>query len=274
MIFDCFIFFNELELLEIRLNELDGVVDKFVLVEAARTFTNKPKPLYFEENKARFSNFLHKIIHITADNYPEYDTPWTYEIHQRNSIMHGLQKCNPDDIIIISDIDEIPSAEAVLNAVKKNGLKILKQKQYYYFLNRQCIEMPFWYEGSRILKYKDFVKKTPQNIRRSRFGKIIDNGGWHFSFLGGAERVKYKLESFAHHEYGSGKYTDIDHISEKIKKGDDLFDRRIFFGLKKFFGRRDVLGKKITYKTVPIDDTFPLFVRTNSDKLASLISEN
>ena len=114
MIFDCFIFFNEFELLEIRLNELNDVVDKFVLVEATKTHQGKDKPLYFEENKKQFSDFLNKMIHIAVSDYPKRASPLQLEYHQRNKISEGLNTCFPEDQIIISDIDEIPRPAKII----------------------------------------------------------------------------------------------------------------------------------------------------------------
>ena len=119
MIYDCFSFFNELDILEIRLNTLNEVVDKFVLVEAPWTFTGNPKPLYFEENKERFKLFLDKIIHIVADQPPvsptvtERENAWIRESHQRNSINAGLNNAKNNDLIIISDLDEIPNPQII-----------------------------------------------------------------------------------------------------------------------------------------------------------------
>src|SRR5690349_24880068 len=118
MTYDCFTFFNELDLLEIRLNVLNPVVDKFVLVESTRTFQNKPKPLYFQQNATRFSAFKDKIIHIVVDQFPDFGdwteaNSWTLEHHQRNSINRGLTRCTRDDVVIISDLDEIPRPETI-----------------------------------------------------------------------------------------------------------------------------------------------------------------
>ena len=108
MIIDCFPFFNELDVLELRLNILDEVVDKFILVEASKTQTKLDKPFYFEENKNRYSKFLDKIIHVKIEDYPKEDG-WAMENFQRNCIQLGLEKLNLtiNDIIAISDVDEI-----------------------------------------------------------------------------------------------------------------------------------------------------------------------
>ena len=147
MVYDCFIFFNELDLLEIRLNELDDVVDYFVLVEANRTFQNNHKPYYFDENKERFSQFLPKIIHIKLDKYPLFIpiinpfTPWKLEIYQRNSILQGLKNCEKEDIILISDVDEIPKASLIKETISKgiNQIYGLKMSMFLYYFNNQLI---------------------------------------------------------------------------------------------------------------------------------------
>src|ERR1035438_146655 len=137
MIYDCFTFFNELDLLEIRLNILDKTVDKFVLVEATKTHQGKEKPLHFSENKKRFEKFLPKIIHVIVDDYPEYEgkSAWILEQHQRNMIQTGLNNCKPDDIILISDVDEIPNSDKILEYKNKSGIKIFRQRMFYYYIN-------------------------------------------------------------------------------------------------------------------------------------------
>ena len=117
-IYDGFTFFNELDLLEIRLNVLNDVVDYFILVEGSKTFKGEDKPFIFDENKARFAPFLHKIIHIKVVDYPEVDLTqddnitlaWAYENFQRNAIDRGLTDAAQDDVIIISDVDEMSCA--------------------------------------------------------------------------------------------------------------------------------------------------------------------
>ena len=138
MIYDCFTFFNELDLLEIRLNILNEVVDKFVLVEATRTHRGNPKPLYFKENKKRFAPFLDKIIHIVVDSYEPVEKyiaskdsdpklhSWAYENFQRHAIIHGLDDLKDEDSLIISDLDEIPTAEAVRRAANASDKHVFQ----------------------------------------------------------------------------------------------------------------------------------------------------
>ena len=112
-VFDCFTFFNELDLLEVRLNELAPVVDVFVIAEATRTFTGKEKPLYFKENSARFAPFLDRMVHVVVDDFPDTSSSWTREIHQRDCVRRGLASAGPEDILLLSDVDEIPRAGSV-----------------------------------------------------------------------------------------------------------------------------------------------------------------
>ena len=121
-VIDCFIFYNELDMLEFRLNELNDLVDYFVLVECIKTHSNNDKELYFENNKTRFSKFLDKIIHIIVkDNIPQTSNSMDRENYQRNCIDEGIKKLslNNDDIIIIADLDEIPDTKTVLNLKRR-----------------------------------------------------------------------------------------------------------------------------------------------------------
>ncbi len=248
MIYDCFAFFNELELLEIRLNELNDVVDKFVLVEATRTFQKQPKPLYFQENKHLFKAFEHKIIHIVVDKYPTFwkkfrvPTPWDYDNHQKEHILLGLQNCKDDDIIIVSDLDEIPNPDKIKQFAKIPGIKVFRQYQSYYFLNNVCRKIHdfegkglaqfnengygFW-QGSVMLFYKDI--RTIQTTRKYRDNKaserikIIPQGGWHFSYMGGVEKIIEKLGAWAHPEYNTEENRNPDRIRQIIRAGQSLF---------------------------------------------------
>ena len=130
MIYDCFSFFNEFDILDIRLHELNDIVDRFVLVEAPRTYRGEKKPLYFAENKERYSEFLEKIIHVVVDDLP---TPingdrWPPQIFQRRQLIRGLSSCSMDDIVIFSDLDEIPEASVIKEVIAGVGnLGIIKK---------------------------------------------------------------------------------------------------------------------------------------------------
>lgn len=258
MIYDCFIFFNELDLLELRLNELKDSVDRFVLVEASRTFSNLPKPLVYEENRERFSAFEGRIIHVVVDDFPLYDgNAWEYEKYQRNAIEQGIRGCRPDDIIIISDVDEIPSREAITRYRDLDGVHSLKQRFFYYFFNYLNRKQPFWHAPC-ILRYKDYTDAETLRIdgHLHRKHPMIENGGWHFSYLGGVDKIIEKLESFSHQEFNKPEYKDRENLARIISSGKDLFGR-----------------KGYTYKIVPIDSSYPREIVANQDKYRSCIAE-
>lgn len=255
MVYDCFIFFNELDLLEIRLNELNDVVDKFVLVEADRTFQNVQKPFVFEENKERFSKFSDKIIHIKLTKYPLFIplinpfSAWKLEYFQRNAVVKGLKNCKPNDIIMVSDVDEIPNTDVLKKYLEKGINKVygLKMNMYMYFLNNKLVfdggsnmtkeesKDGIWH-CTALLPYK-LLNKKPQRFRRiimrtKRRGEvyeIISNAGWHFTYLGGVKKIIQKLEAFSHTEFNLKEYKNEAAILENIKLGKDLFGRNMEF---------------------------------------------
>jgi len=162
MTYDCFSFFNELDLLEIRLNELSDVVDKFVLIEATKTHSGRFKPLYYKTNRTRYTKFHDKIIHIIVDDMPitpeeiqaaispqdrhwldtgyQLGDNWVRERFQRNAMMRALDDCDPDDIIIIEDADEMVRSEIIANldATMCDGSNAVMQTMHTYFINWEC----------------------------------------------------------------------------------------------------------------------------------------
>lgn len=247
-IYDCFTFFNELDLLEIRLNTLKDVVDYFVLVESTKTFSGKDKELYFLKNKKRFAAFMDRIIHVVVDDMPQDANRWGREFYQRNAIMRGLTNCNPDDIIIISDVDEIPDPDKITCSFTGEPIA-LKQRLYYYFLNCEAQEQS---NGSVILRFKDL--RSPQWARdqRNRF-RTIDNGGWHFSYLGGIEAIKRKIENFAHSEYDTPYFKSYRRLYEKVLSGEDIFER------------------DIKYRFVEINEGYPPYLIENLHRFEKLV---
>ena len=178
MVYDCFSFFNELDLLEIRLNVLKDVVDRFVLVEAVRTHTGKEKPLFFKENEARFAEFSDRIIHITVTDFSSVQSmpesrrrAWFIENLQRNSIVEGLSCAKDDDVVMISDVDEIPKPEAVKRAVSLGGVVRLGMKSCNYYLNYCNCVSPNWKLGTQVLKFSVF--KNPATYRNFKFSEFV-----------------------------------------------------------------------------------------------------
>ena len=297
-IYDTFMFFNELDLLEIRLNILDPYVDYFVISEATVTFSGKPKPLYYLENKARFKKFEHKIIHNIVDDTPsdfgsygQSDVYYTdrhksyphkhngrilsqltndcqIEVYQRDSIMKSLiPSALDDDIILYSDLDEIPNPNVfndIFKGLQHHKLLHLNQKWYIYYLNNFC-DLD-WF-GTRAFKFQylktcsvDLIR-YPTEDRSAQVGGIIEDAGWHFSFLGGADKVKEKLNSFA---FKGNRSTWFLHLVDKI------FKNRI---KKRIENNEDIFLTGRKFQVVEIDQSFPEYLINNIDSYRDFIKE-
>ena len=238
-VFDCFPFFNELDVLEIRLAELDALVDYFVIVEATHTHTAKPKPLYYADNRRRYDRFSHKIIHVVVDDLPlEPSNHWGREIFQRQAIMRGLGEARPDDRIITSDCDEIPKPEVLRRALGFPGLSrrivAFWCDNYNYRLNLRNVshdhrlgprlvtmsnlkspnavrEIPFRFSKRRYLR--PFVEPVAGLRVVKRLGKwlwptILWGGAWHFTCMGDLAAVNLKFASVAPHGAKSTELTE------------------------------------------------------------------
>jgi len=286
-VYDCFLFYDEFDILEIRLNILNDVVDYFVLVESSRTFSGNKKPLYFSKNKHKFSKYLNKIKHVVIDDeqYNKDLNFWQREFDQRDAILNGLEGCRKEDFVIIADVDEIPSPELVKEIVNQNlnSVAIIKQPCFYYYLNCKSSEV---FDKARIAKFKKI--KTPQQIRSYprynkinsnkstqivfkwfgsvrkrlsllfRFYKIYENAGWHFTYIKKPAQISEKIKDFSHMELDSKEYNDIKLIQARIENLQDPFDR------------------KYELRRVEIDRSFPEYLIKNIDKYSHLIlhSEN
>lgn len=195
MIVDCFPFFNELDLLELRLRELYDHVDRFVLVEATKTQSLLDKPLYYKENKARFKTWADKIVHVIVDDCPSNEgNLWTMENFQRNCIQRGLERIllTDSDFVMISDADEIPDMNVVKEWIKKGeAIFSVNMGFYAYFFNLKAKHRD-WI-GTVVCR-KDMLP-SPQALRAWKDHLPSCSGGWHFSWLGGAKAVHRKCLS-------------------------------------------------------------------------------
>lgn len=252
MVVDAFIFLNELDLLEIRLNTLSDIVDKFVLVESAFTFQGAPKAFFFEESRARFSPFLDRIEYIRLDQPPS-PNPWDNEKRQREAIAVGLEDCPNDATILLSDADEIPNPKRIDEFRNPSTLVRLEQSLYYYYLNG-FVPSIIW-PGTKVFRKGDLQRHGGiQRIREAHDQIVlVNNGGWHFSYLGGAESISYKLSAFAHTEFTTEYFRNQDRIEKVVAEGGDIFDR----------------SQRICY--VEIDSTFPQYLIENQDRFGHLI---
>jgi len=248
-IYDGFMFFNELELLEIRLNELDGLIEKFILVESPVTHSGKPKPLYYQDNADLFKRFHDHIIHVIY-NPPETQNSWDRERGQRDAIRQGVPELEDGDFVIVSDVDEIPSAESVRNYAPEMGVAAFNQSLYYFWLNTYSCG----WGGSKAIPYHEYIKGESLSNLRMRIDQFVpcDRPGWHFSYLGGKDRVLEKLESYAHVEMNS---------HENRRNTDYWVDNAILWN-----------GQQL--RICPIDHTFPDYLVQNEKKFSHLIKQH
>jgi len=278
MTYDCITFFNELDLLEIRLNVLKDVVDKFVLVEAGETHTGKPKPFYFKDNEARFATFKDKIIYVGIDKFPFGHDAWWNENYQRNEIMRALANANDDDWVMVSDLDEIPDPAVIRKCTQKKGVYQFREKSFGFYLNMLDVRTPYTW-GTKLLTvhdlrtgfdgietyYNEFLPHdlnqgtTVTKIRRRRFpeskgGETRIKAGWHFTCLGGAKAVLAKMRAVAPH-------LGFDPDSP------DLTEERVASLLAKGHSP----GLKMDCFAIPIDKRLPDYVRNSFGKYPHLV---
>jgi beta-1,4-mannosyl-glycoprotein beta-1,4-N-acetylglucosaminyltransferase len=264
MIIDCFPFFNELDVLEIRLNILDPFVDKFVLVEADKTQSFSPKPFFFEENKERFSKFLDKIVHVKMED----DLPreaWSLENLQRNYILKGLSKLSlkNSDIVAISDVDEIWNPlyldDIKTSLLSKNFVSITMD-YLVFFLNLETVDKNW--TGTVFTSAKNFLQATPQGVRNIKDRLLtINSGGWHFGYQGGKEMVYNKY------------YSCVEPMNKTLippqEDFNNLFDLRIKDG-GSFIYSDNIADESIKLKKYPIEK-LPKYIKDNLDKYQHLI---
>lgn len=279
MVYDCFQFFNELDILKIRLNVLNPVVDRFVISEATETFSGLEKPLYYEENKEMFAEFADKIIHVVVADTPEGDTHYR-DTFQKNAVTRGLAGCTDGDVIIFSDLDEIPNPDKIreiLGNFREDKIYHFAQRLFYCYLNMEevsgsllsyagefeGVEHKKWI-GTKMLSYKLLRE---QNLllgelrfpERKEIGIRVEDGGWHFGYMGGhgekdiRKRVQEKVVSAAHQEYNS-KHV-LSNVTDQIKDGKDIF------------------GRSARFVRCEIDGSFPEYIREHQEELSFLIMQ-
>jgi beta-1,4-mannosyl-glycoprotein beta-1,4-N-acetylglucosaminyltransferase len=275
-IYDCFCYFNEELLLELRFETLWDKVDYFVLCESILTISGHPKPLLFDINK--FQKYKSKIRHLIVDKYP-FDTSkdaWKNERWQRDYLINGLSDAQPDDLIMLSDVDEIPLPDSIdqysPSLTRKRG--DFQQYLYSYFLNNRWQEKgkPGIWVGTKITTYAYLMSFFDGSLERLRGYKLsgplrgikraffktflvqkISNGGWHFSWMAGIDKIIQKLESFAHQEFNKPEYKNPEKIKQLIIAGNDF------------------LLPDLKYEIQTLDEQFPPYLLSNIEKFESLI---
>lgn len=267
-IYDCFTFFNELDLLELRFEELYNHVDHFVLVEANRTFQNNVKPYYFGENQYRFAKYMDKVIHVQVDDMPVDTDAWGREAHQRNAIARGIVNAGPDDIIMVSDLDEIVRPKIVddLKNDNQNTIWGMRMPLFYFKFNYMLTTTDSIYTTWAMACRKKVLHST-EDLRRNRFSlngfelnynqngiRMMEHAGWQFSYLGDTEFAKSKIQSFSHTETNRPEIIDLLDIERSIAQGDGLG-----------------ISAVERFAPVKIDSYMPQSIQNNPDKYFNYI---
>lgn len=247
MILDCFMFFNELDLLEGRLEYLYDKVDYFIIIESNITFTGTPKPLNYLKNISRYKKYSDKIFYFpfnpdigqldlnfdkTNPIFLNFETSpfWKIEKMQRNHIEEALKFFDPNDIVLMGDLDEIPIKTAIDAGVeqleKKTAAAMCLNQDLYFYNFSQKQSYPSY--GTIITTNKFLQDLSSQWTRdmRSRIPQIT-RGGYHLSFWGDPEHISTKIKSFSHQEFNQDQFVDTDLIKQRIEAGNDPFDRNM-----------------------------------------------
>lgn len=277
MVYDCIPFFNELDILNLRLHILDPYVDKFIIEEATVTFSGEAKELCFEKNKEMFQEFLPKIEYIVVDNSPVDTTTHLRDKFQKNALEKGLVNAGDDDMIIMSDVDEIPNPK-VIQELKEhfdpNKVYHLAQRMFYCFINMEEVsgnllsitgEFP-GVERKMWLGTKIFAKRSiPQDgIIQLREASVtapnavrISNGGWHFGYMGSlheanvSKRIGEKVVAAAHQEYN--KQDILAEAKYRLMLGEDMF------------------GRNARFERVEVDESYPEYLLQHREDYEYLI---
>ncbi len=279
MILDCIPFFNELDILKLRMQIMAPYVDFFVIEEASVTFSGEPKRMIFAENRKLFAEFEDKIRYVAVEDSPmEGVTTHERDKYQKNQLIRAMGDCNPEDIIIFGDVDEIPNPESltrVIDHFEPGKIYHLAQRMFYCFLNMEevsgnllsitgefpKVERKQWL-GTKICSFADIPEKgivylrevSPTDARSVR----VSEGGWHFGYMGGngerdvAKRIGEKVQAAAHSEYNSKRY--LDEAVDRLLCGEDIFDRDARF------------------VRVEIDESFPAYLREHRKEYDFLIA--
>ncbi len=228
MTYDLFSFFNELDLLEARLNILDPYVDKFVLCESRETFSGREKPLYFLENNERFTKWLPKIIHLVApESTDNNDTSFDRAFKQKEFLKTGLEDAKDYDTVYYGDLDEI-WRPGPLDALLDEKVWNLRQLNYCYYLNQRSSEE---WVGTIVGRW-GVIKNGLLRDFRANHTNVLDNGGWHFTNAGGPDQIRKKLEAYDHQEYNHESIKND--IERKMAEGEDYVGRGVDWKGKPF----------------------------------------
>lgn len=270
-IYDCFTFYNELDLLELRLEELYNHVDHFVLVEANTTYTSRPKPFYFADNKSRYSKYLDKIIHVQVEDMPGHPDAWVNDRFQRDQIFRGIESADPNDLILVSDLDEIIRPEAIdYMRNSSQSLFALRMTLHNFKFNYMKVNPDRYAVWGMAGRRSFFDDIKPDAFRQLRFSfmdspyqfqndgcEVVEHGGWHFGYMGDKEWLVDKAQSFAHTEVNRP-----DFIAQ--------IDPEASIAAKTEWNR----SSDHRYEIVELDSYFPKTILNNQEKYQKFILDN
>jgi len=221
---------------------LTGIVDRFILVEAAQTHRGVKKPLHFNENIQRFAPWRDKIEHVVLKTLPKSDDPWVRENAQRNGIALGLGEISNDDLIVVSDVDEIPRADVLSYLAATPSVRIAGLRMPLFYLRFNYLQIKgqdpvyVWGVAARGEIFRRVgaqgLRDTRRYLQRRSWKKSLTRGqavmqhaGWHFSYLGDDDHVRLKLASFAHREHAVSETLQHYGVEGILAQNLDLFGR-------------------------------------------------
>ena len=285
-IFDCFMYFDEELVLDLRLNILNEYIDYFVIVESKYTHKGEYRNLRFDKQK--FKKFEKKIIYLVYDEHPKEienifnndnddEKSRKYilnalrrENSQRNFILNGLKAAEKNDYILISDVDEIPNlVNTQLNNIKEKII-FFKQDMFYYKFNlklpnlkwtgtkackKKYLKSPQWLRNIKDKKYPFYRLDIYFSNNKYNDVKIISDGGWHFSNIKTAEQIEHKLKSYLHHREFDLNPMSKEQINETIEKKQAIYDLKVDKRINK-------IGDGSKLEKFPLDK-LPKFLQSN-----------
>lgn len=277
MVYDCIPFFNELDILKLRLNILNPIVDRFIIEEATVTFSGEPKELCFEKNKGMFQEFLPKIEYIVVDNSPKDVTTHVRDNFQKNALERGLKNATPEDVIILSDVDEIPNPAALKKVIAEfdaDKIYHFAQRMFYCFINMEevsgnllsitgefpGVERRMWLGtkvfGKRSIPENGIIKLREAPVSAPNAVRIAD-GGWHFGYMGSrqetdvSKRIGTKVVAAAHQEYNTRDI--LAEARDRLILGQDMF------------------GREARFERVEVDEGYPEYLLDHIEEYRYLI---
>jgi len=296
-IYNGFMFYDEKKVLNLRLNCMNAYVDKFIIVESSYTHSGEKRKLLFDVNK--FKKFKEKIIYIVLDEQPTnlseveksdvfFQINSKYILNalkrenlQRNAISRGLKNAEPDDVVIVSDVDEIPNLEKLNFKEIKNKILLFKQKFYYYKFNlkleafnwygtKACIKKnlisPQWLRNIKDKKYSFWRLDTIFSKKKYNNIEFIENGGWHFSNMKSPQDIEKKMKTYLHHREYDVNPLGIENIKKAIENKKSVYNLKTDSQNTKIDGTQSLIVSNV--------DELPLFIKDNKDKYKDWLEKN